>query len=69
MITPGESTFTEVDEVSQSHLPSWASEDQADCQDDSGRTYVLDFKGSREKFFVSYFVTDWFSAISGLGSH
>jgi len=69
MITPGESTFTEVDEVSQSHLPSWSTEDQADFQDDSGRTYVLEFKRSREKFFVSYFVIDRFSAISGLGSH
>jgi hypothetical protein len=68
MIVPGESTFTEVLEVSQSHLPSWATENQADFQEHTGRTYVLDFKGSREKFFVSYDVTDWFPAISDLES-
>jgi hypothetical protein len=69
MIVPGESTFTEVLEVSQFHLPSWASENQADFQEPTGRTYVLDIRGSPKQYFVSHVLIDWRFGHFGVDSY
>lgn len=53
MLVPGVSTFKEVLEVSQHLVTSMSLGIQTDKQDDTGRTYVVDFDGSSEKFFVS----------------